>query len=52
MSAPDRYQWRRDKYALGVWEHHGKVTVAGVGHSRRIDGPDARRRHLLPLMHS
>ena len=41
MSAPDRYQWRRDKDGLGVWEHRGKVAVAGVGHSpvdRRWDG--------------
>ena len=37
----DRYQWRRDKDGLGVWEHRGKVAVAGVGHSpvdRRWDG--------------
>jgi hypothetical protein len=33
MSAPDRYQWRRDKDGQGVWEHRGKVAVAGVGHS-------------------
>src|SRR5271154_724008 len=33
MTAPDRYQWRRDKDGLGVWEHRGKVAVAGVGHS-------------------
>src|ERR1700721_1096755 len=41
MSGPDRYQWRRDKDGLGVWEHRGKVAVAGVGHSpvdRRWDG--------------
>ena len=41
MSASDRYQWRRDKDGLGVWEHRGKVAVAGVGHSpvdRRWDG--------------
>ena len=41
MTAPDRYQWRRDKDGLGVWEHRGKVAVAGVGHSpvdRRWDG--------------
>ncbi len=41
MSAPDQYQWRRDKDGLGVWEHRGKVAVAGVGHSpvdRRWDG--------------
>ena len=41
MSGPDRYQWRRDKEGLGVWEHRGKVAVAGVGHSpvdRRWDG--------------
>jgi hypothetical protein len=33
MTAPDRYQWLRDKDGLGVWEHRGKVAVAGVGHS-------------------
>src|SRR5260370_40796417 len=33
MTAPDNYQWRRDKDGLGVWEHRGKVAVAGVGHS-------------------
>src|ERR1700730_9462808 len=38
MTAPDRYQWRRDKDGLGVWEHRGKVAVAGVG-----DSPVARR---------
>src|SRR6478752_971766 len=41
MSAPDQYQWRRDKDGLGIWEHRGKVAVAGVGHSpvdRRWDG--------------
>ena len=41
MTAPDRYQWRRDKDGLGVWEHRGLVAVAGVGHSpvdRRWDG--------------
>src|ERR1700691_4272578 len=41
MTAPDRYQWRRDKDGLGVWEHRGRVAVAGVGHSpvdRRWDG--------------
>src|SRR5258707_1747136 len=41
MTAPDQYQWRRDKDGLGVWEHRGKVAVAGVGHSpvdRRWDG--------------
>ena len=41
MTASDRYQWRRDKDGLGVWEHRGKVAVAGVGHSpvdRRWDG--------------
>ena len=34
-------QWRRDKDGLGVWEHRGKVAVAGYGHSpvdRRWDG--------------
>ena len=41
MSASGGYQWRRDKDGLGVWEHRGKVAVAGVGHSpvdRRWDG--------------
>src|SRR3974390_630244 len=41
MTASDRRQWRRDKDGLGVWEHRGKVAVAGVGHSpvdRRWDG--------------
>ena len=33
MSASAGYQWRRDKDGLGVWEHRGKVAVAGVGHS-------------------
>ena len=27
------YQWRRDTDGLGVWEHRGKVAVAGFGHS-------------------
>jgi hypothetical protein len=45
MSAPDRYQWRRDKDGLGVWEHRGKVAVAGVGHS-----PVDRRCKPSPLM--
>src|SRR2546423_13934922 len=33
MAASAGYQWRRDKDELGVWEHRGKVAVAGVGHS-------------------
>src|SRR5579863_4350974 len=33
MAASAGYQWRRDKDGLGVWEHRGKVAVAGVGHS-------------------
>src|ERR1700735_3518932 len=33
MSASAGYQWRGDKDGLGVWEHRGKVAVAGVGHS-------------------
>ena len=33
MAASTGYQWRRDKDGLGVWEHRGKVAVAGVGHS-------------------
>src|SRR6202035_277387 len=32
MSASAGYQWRRDKDGLGVWEHRGKVAVAGVRH--------------------
>ena len=33
MAASTGYQWRRDKDGLGVWEHRGKVAVAGIGHS-------------------
>jgi hypothetical protein len=33
MAASAGYQWRRDRDGLGVWEHRGKVAVAGVGHS-------------------
>ena len=39
--AQSDYKWRRDKDGLGVWEHRGKVAVAGLGHSpvdRRWDG--------------
>jgi hypothetical protein len=41
MTAPDRYQWRRDKDGLGIWEHRGKVAVGSVGYApvdRRWDG--------------
>jgi acetyl-CoA acetyltransferase len=41
MATPSDYKWRRDKDGLGVWEHRGKVAVAGYGHSpvdRRWDG--------------
>src|SRR5246127_48687 len=41
MTAPDRYQWRRDKDGLGVWEPRGKDAGAGAGPSpvdRRWDG--------------
>ena len=41
MAAANEYKWRRDKDGLGVWEHRGKVAVAGFGHSpvdRRWDG--------------
>lgn len=41
MTTRDPNWWRRDKDGLGVWEHRGKVAVAGVGHSpmdRRWDG--------------
>ncbi len=33
--------WQRNRGGLGIWEHRGKVAVAGVGHSpmdRRWDG--------------
>jgi len=39
--ATSNFKWRRDKDGLGVWEHRGKVAVAGYGHSpvdRRWDG--------------
>src|SRR5215510_9264747 len=42
MATPSTYSWRRDKDGLGVWEHRGKVAVAGYGHSplyRRWAGP-------------
>ena len=41
MATPSDYKWRRDKDGMGVWEHRGKVAVAGYGHSpvdRRWDG--------------
>src|SRR4051794_666717 len=41
MATPSTYGWRRDRDGLGVWEHRGKVAVAGFGHSpvdRRWDG--------------
>src|SRR4051812_15579686 len=41
MASAADYKWRRDKNGLGVWEHRGKVAVAGLGHSpvdRRWDG--------------
>ena len=41
MATQSNYSWRRDKDGLGVWEHRGKVAVAGYGHSpvdRRWDG--------------
>src|SRR2546423_15545459 len=41
MATPSTYSWRRDTDGLGVWEHRGKVAVAGYGHSpvdRRWDG--------------
>src|SRR5918998_5474207 len=33
MSTQNQYQWRRDKEGLEVWEHRGKVAIAGYGHS-------------------
>ena len=33
MARQTPYQWRRDTDGLGVWEHRGKVAVAGFGHS-------------------
>ncbi len=41
MTTSNTYGWRRDKDGQGVWEHRGKVAVAGFGHSpvdRRWDG--------------
>src|SRR5262249_60821256 len=41
MATSDQYRWRRDRDGLGVWEHRGKVALAGFGHSqvdRRWDG--------------
>src|SRR3954471_1219084 len=41
MAQGTEYKWRRDKDGLGVWEHRGKVAIAGYGHSpvdRRWDG--------------
>ena len=41
MASANEYSWRRDKDGLGVWEHRGKVAIAGYGHSpidRRWDG--------------
>lgn len=41
--AADTWKWRRDRPGLGVWEHRGKVAIAGIGHSRvdrRWDGKD------------
>jgi hypothetical protein len=41
MATQSTYSWRRDRDGLGVWEHRGKVAVAGYGHSpvdRRWDG--------------
>lgn len=32
-SQPQSGGWMRSKEGLGVWEHRGKVAVAGVGHS-------------------
>jgi len=33
MATQTPYQWRRDQDGLGIWEHRGKVAVAGFGHS-------------------
>lgn len=41
MTSQNQYSWRRNREGLGVWEHRGKVAVAGFGHSpvdRRWDG--------------
>ena len=50
MATQEQYQWRRDKDGLGVWEHRGKVAVAGYrafagrpALGRRLDGQDAGR---------
>jgi acetyl-CoA acetyltransferase len=29
----DQTGWQRNREGLGIWEHRGKVAVAGVGHS-------------------
>ncbi|MBL7499156.1 hypothetical protein I6A84_21035 [Frankia sp. CNm7] len=39
-------RWHRDKPGLGVWEHRGRVAIAGLGHSpvdRRWDGQSLDR---------
>ncbi len=50
MATPSNYAWRRDKNGLGVWEHRGKVAVAGnrafargPALGRRLDGQDPGR---------
>lgn len=42
----DSWKWRRDRPGLGVWEHRGKVAIAGIGHSnvdRRWDEKDMNK---------
>ena len=41
MTTLNRNWWMKNQENPGVWEHRGKVAVAGVGHSptdRRWDG--------------
>ncbi len=39
--------WMRNREGLGVWEHRGKVAVAGVGHSPVDRRWDANLEHSL-----
>ncbi len=43
MDVKKQYGWRREKIGPGVWEHRGKVAIAGLAQSvvdRRWDGKD------------
>ena len=39
--------WMRNKEGLGVWEHRGKVAVAGLGHSPMDRRWDEKLEHTL-----